>query len=298
MELKVPERDKDLDVLLNNARNKYITSNKVDKNLFDIFLLECDIWYDRPVNNMKDLKTKNTATKGGIFEVFCLRYLQHIYYTKYKEKPLLYLTKDIPEKLREKLHLPSRDMGIDIIVDFGNYYHAIQCKYRSLKSKSKALGWSKLSTFHNLCANTGPWQKKIVCTTYSYIRNMGKKDEASKHICLKRLRSLTLTDWSLLLRESGNLAKEGDNTNIDIAKQLVEKKVDDVNIESIYGKSFKVSDEVVVLKKENGRLRIANKVEEIPEKKQIKNRTKTQKKPSLEELRKLRCNYFEKQQND
>ena len=52
---------------------------KSHNNFFDEFILECQLFYDKPAHNLLELKQrKNTKIKGDIFEEFCILYLTNI----------------------------------------------------------------------------------------------------------------------------------------------------------------------------------------------------------------------------
>ena len=52
---------------------------KSPNNLFDDFISECQLFYNKPAHNLLELKQiKNTKIKGDIFEEFCVLYLLNI----------------------------------------------------------------------------------------------------------------------------------------------------------------------------------------------------------------------------
>ncbi len=104
-------------------------------------------------NNWLNLKAKidacfNTKDKGDIFELLTKLYLKidPRYVSKLKT---VWLYNEIPTNTLEKLNLPTKDMGIDLIAETheGEYW-AIQCKYKA--DETKSLTWREISTFQSL----------------------------------------------------------------------------------------------------------------------------------------------------
>ena len=108
----------------------------------------CEKFYNKPVNNLQDMKNRNLKSKGDIFEYFCQLYMEKCYKLKN-----VWLLKEIPDSIRKELNLNSQDFGIDLVgVDYNDRYYAIQAKYRKRKSDKKVcLTWKQLSTFYVVC---------------------------------------------------------------------------------------------------------------------------------------------------
>ena len=152
----------------------------------------CEDFYNKPVNNLQDMKNRNLKSKGDIFEYFCQLYMQKCY--KLKD---IWLLKEIPDDIKKELNITSQDFGIDLIgVDYNGRYYAIQAKYRKRKSDKKiCVTWKQLSTFYALCARTGPFYKHIVFTTANYVRRIGKKDNKDITIGFSKLSKINHFDW-------------------------------------------------------------------------------------------------------
>ena len=160
-------------------------------NLFLEFMNECEKIYNKPINNMYDLKhNNNKKIKGNIFEQFCVIYLKYI-----KNYSSVWLLNDIPTDIIEMLSMRKRDMGIDIIAENNNNFYAIQCKYKNKKSATRCLSWKNLSTFYALCSKTGPWEKNIVMTTCKNINHQGLKTEKDLSYCLGTFSNIEKEDW-------------------------------------------------------------------------------------------------------
>ena len=187
---------------------------KSPNNLFDEFILECQLYYDKPAHNILELKQrKNTKIKGDIFEEFCTLYLLNI-----KKYSNVWLLKDVPENILVKLQLKRQDMGIDIIVENQGEFYAVQCKYKkSIKSKN-ILSWTQLSTFYALCLQTGPYNKYIIMTNCDYTRHQGNKTIKDLSICLKTFQNITKDEWILMCNVNGLQIDNDNNENPSLQK--------------------------------------------------------------------------------
>ena len=168
---------------------------KSPKNLFNEFINECQIQYDKPAHNLVELRTReNRKIKGNLFEEFCVLYLKHV--KKYNN---VWLLKDVPELTLTDLSLKRKDMGIDIIAQDAESYIAVQCKYKKHDPNSKTcVSWSALSTFYALCSKSGPYSKHIVMTNCDYITHIGKKGIKDLSICIGTFRKIDLAEWTLM----------------------------------------------------------------------------------------------------
>jgi hypothetical protein len=167
-------------------------------NVFDTFHQLVDNYHNTPCHSIAELKEKNTKLKGDIFEQFCCLYLQHVYGLTH-----VALFKDVPQHVLTDLNFRYKgDFGIDIIgFKDGIGWYAIQCKYRQFEVKSyqhhrtDVIGWKEVSTFHALCAKTGPWVKNIVMTTGSSVRRITGKTDVDLSLCKGTFRNITLDQW-------------------------------------------------------------------------------------------------------
>ena len=162
-------------------------------NLFNELLNECQKSYAAPAHNLQEIHArKNTKIKGDMFEEFSVLYLKNV--KKYNN---VWLLKDVPDNILEKLNLKRRDMGIDLIAENNGLYYAVQCKYKkhSGNKKYNVLSWKVLSTFYALCLKTGPFEKYIVMTNCNYVRHAVKQNEKDLSICLKSFENITKDQW-------------------------------------------------------------------------------------------------------
>lgn len=211
---------------------------KTPANLFDEFLLECQKSYEKPAHSLKELKNRNNKKiKGDMFEEFSILYLKYV-----KQLKNVWLLKDVPSELLEKLSMKRQDMGIDIIAEnLDGSFIAIQCKYKKATGfRQNILSWRSLSTFYALCLRTGPWSKYIIITNCVYTRHQGKKTEKDASYCLKTLQNITKDEWLKMCQVEGKkLCSEEENTNVP-TKSSTHPTKEELRIlrEKIFSSSF------------------------------------------------------------
>jgi superfamily II DNA or RNA helicase len=91
-----------------------------------------------------------TKKKGDLFEYLCYYILLTHPYYNFTE---VYLYDYIPNNIMDKLKLPERDKGIDLLCVKDGKYYGVQCKYRS--DRDTIIAWQDLSTFPALCFTSG-----------------------------------------------------------------------------------------------------------------------------------------------
>ena len=231
-------------------------------NLFDEFICECQKWYEVPAHSFVEMRKRdNKKIRGDIFEEFCVLYLKYI-----KSYDNVMLLKEVPGELLEKLSIKRRDMGIDIIVEHNNNYYAVQCKYKKNKTKRKNIvSWKALSTFYALCLRSGPWAKYIVMTNCDYAKHEGKKSEKDLSLCLKTFQNIDKDNWLKMCNLNGN--KLNNMENIGIIN--IDKNLDGLIYPVIAPDSDKSTYEIGIKE-----ISISNK------------------KPTMEELRKIRLEKY------
>jgi predicted helicase len=227
---------------------------KSPTNLFDEFILECQKWYEMPAHSFSEMRMcDNKKIRGDIFEEFCVLYLK---YANAKGHKNVWLLKDVPDSILDKLILKRRDMGIDIIVETSDEkYLAVQCKYKKHTGcKLNILSWKALSTFYALCLRTGPWDKYIIMTNCVYTRHQGKKTSQDVSYCLKTLQNITKDEWLRMCNVSG--VKIGTEEALEDKKEekeeeleviLEEKKVEVVEIKKVAKSKYKPNSAKIVI---------------------------------------------------
>lgn len=114
----------------------------LSSSMIDIFR-KCEFFNDI-YEYTEDMGKKE---KRDLFEI--------ITYFAFKLSPFLntdiqniWLYNSIPKDILTKLNLPSKDKGIDLLLEKNNEYYAIQCKFR--QSLETVIKWGELSTFYGL----------------------------------------------------------------------------------------------------------------------------------------------------
>lgn len=89
-------------------------------------------------------RIKDNTVKGTMFE-WLGYYILKVHPLYINEFDAVYMYKDIPTKIKNKLKLPDKDKGIDLLCVKGNDYTLVQCKYRT--NKSTNVTWDEIGTF-------------------------------------------------------------------------------------------------------------------------------------------------------
>lgn len=86
--------------------------------------------------------------KGDLFEEFTKYIFKYHPNYRYFTKEV-WLLNEVPLSILTKLNMPTKDMGIDLIlIDKYNKLHAIQCKFRM--NIDEIITWNELATFYGL----------------------------------------------------------------------------------------------------------------------------------------------------
>lgn len=105
----------------------------------------------------------------------------------------VWLYNEIPNHIRKKLHLPSRDEGIDLIAEtYDEKYWAIQCKF---KGHNEAPTYKELSTFGQLANN---YCKNI---SLALLVHTGEKGVRKSHLLGEKYSEIGLEFWLGLTSE-------------------------------------------------------------------------------------------------
>jgi predicted helicase len=201
----------------------FIKCSETKHNLFNTFLETCQEWYERPAHTLTEMRIReNTKVKGDIFELFSVLYL-----TQINNNVNVWLLKDVPDNILNKLSLKRRDMGIDIVIEDNNGdFLAVQCKYKKhVSHKKNVLTWKSLSTFYALCLRTGPWKKYIIITNCDYTLHQGKKTKKDISICLKSLQNITNEQWLKMCNVVGESLTSNDVSRVDTLEELRTKRL-------------------------------------------------------------------------
>lgn len=179
-------------------------------SIVDYFLLRCLSFYERPAESMATLRQKNgTKMKGDIFEAFGVLYFQYVC-----GLVDVWMLRDCPFSVLQKLKLRRADVGIDLIGrdKFGGY-HAIQAKYRKRNTRYKSkivLSWKQLSTFFAIVSRTGPFVRHWVFTNADYCRRFGRRTPEDRSICYQGLCGIRTDQWLEMAGSVGRKIDESD----------------------------------------------------------------------------------------
>ena len=153
-------------------------------------LLEINSWNDF-FSNSHSLKEKE---KGDIFE----NLTKLILTTKPEYSSVLknvWLHNEVPNNIRRKLNLPSRDEGIDLIAEtYQEEFWAIQCKF---KGQNQSPTFKELSTFSQLANN---YCKNI---SLALLVHTGERGVRKRHLLGEKYSEIGLEFWLGLTVEIG-----------------------------------------------------------------------------------------------
>jgi superfamily II DNA or RNA helicase len=135
-------------------------------------VLKCSSW-DELRGRLRDSANKE---KGDVFEELVKAYLllEPEYASKLRH---VWLHREVPAAVAEKLKLPVTDQGIDLIAETNDgEFWAIQCKYR--QDTDSSLTWREISTFTGLAFGVcRGFAFGIICSTTERITHVLKKQE-------------------------------------------------------------------------------------------------------------------------
>ena len=125
---------------------------------------------------------------GNVFEL--LTKLYFVINPKYSFYDNVWLLNEVPNSVLEHLELPSHDLGIDLIAQWGDEFHAIQCKYHS--DYSTSVNFKEVATFISLLEGNAKFTQGYICST---------ADTTSKNldkVKTKRINHLLSDSWQEL----------------------------------------------------------------------------------------------------
>jgi predicted helicase len=125
---------------------------------------------------------------GDLFEIFTKYYFKiNPVYSFYEN---IWLLKEVPQKVLEYLGLPSHDLGIDLIAQVDEEYHAIQCKFHS--DRTTSVNFKEVSTFLTLLEGNSLISQGYICSSADSISANLKK------VRNKRINLILSDNWSKL----------------------------------------------------------------------------------------------------
>lgn len=190
------------------------TDSQVFQSLNDVFKTH----FEKPCNNITEIRTKNTRQKGLVFEVFCKMYLLARGYDN------VWMLSELPSELRTYLSVGTFDIGIDLIArikipnttstNLDDYFYiAVQAKYRkptknALNQTVHRVGWKELSTFLSIVTRSGPpkgWFKHMVITNADYVSWKGKKTKKDFTYAKKTFEKCSNIFWLKMIKSVVNI---------------------------------------------------------------------------------------------
>ncbi len=203
------------------------SEGNVYEHIEEIFQTE----FHKPSSSMIELRRKTEKSKGDLFESFCVLYLEKKGYSCWR-------LKDLPDHIRQSLHLTKQDVGIDLVAkcvsgssrdshknekEKIDLWFPIQVKFRSESKDNKGrtirrVTWKDISTFLSLCTRTGPengWTKHIIFTNANSVCWKGKKQKKDYTIARGTLIKQDKIFWSSFIqkKETSNNLSNNNNTN-------------------------------------------------------------------------------------
>jgi superfamily II DNA or RNA helicase len=148
-----------------------VTQGKNPSDLHGV-IRGCVSWEDIQ-RRLRDLSEKQ---KGDVFEELVKAYLllEPEYASKLKH---VWLHREVPQAVRQKLKLPATDQGIDLVAETNDgEFWAVQCKYR--QDTDHSLTWRDISTFTGLAFGVcRGFTFGIICSTTERITHVLKDQD-------------------------------------------------------------------------------------------------------------------------
>jgi superfamily II DNA or RNA helicase len=140
-------------------------------------------------NTVESSETKKKTQAGKLFEYFSKYYFQTEPTQKINYKNV-WLYDDVPPSILDKLKLPYKDYGIDLILqDVHNKFTAVQCKFKN--DETSELSWTKdkLGNAFGLAKNC---DRLLIFTNASNVTQVAKKlSNSYEQICYDSLSEIT-----------------------------------------------------------------------------------------------------------
>ena len=157
-------------------------------------------------NTVESNETKKSTQAGKLFEFFAKYYFLTEPTQKINYKNV-WLYNEVPPSILDKLKLPYKDYGIDLILqDTHDKFAAVQCKFKN--DETLELNWTKdkLGNAFGLAKNC---DRLIIFTNASSVTNVAKKLTSSyEQICYDSLSDISSETFNDLLEvANGNSPK-------------------------------------------------------------------------------------------
>ena len=158
-------------------------------------------------NTVESSETRKNAQAGKLFELFTKYYFLTEPTQKINYKNV-WLYNEVPPSILDRLKLPYKDYGIDLILqDTHDKFAAVQCKFKN--DETLELNWTKdkLGNAFGLAKNC---DRLIIFTNASSITNVAKKlTNSYEQICYDSLSEISSETFNDLLEvANGNSPKQ------------------------------------------------------------------------------------------
>jgi len=140
------------------------------------------------------LEPLGQKAKGDAFEELTYWFfrLNEVHASQYDE---VWRWSDVPERVKEALNLPDQDLGIDLLLQKGSEYHAVQCKYHT--NRHANVTFREVATFLSVLESNDLISLGYICSSANGLSaNFQKVSQNTKQV--QRVLSDT---WSTLGEE-------------------------------------------------------------------------------------------------
>jgi hypothetical protein len=223
--------------------------NTPTEQIFSRLCQEIKKYHGKSAHSLAELKDRDRQKieRGNGWELFCQQWLisSGSYYK-------VWLLKETPDEVLKALHLPKRDVGIDLIIQIQDKpiskitevgfsetsnYIAVQAKFRS----KDILTWKSLDSFVGLVALTGPWRFGLITTNCEKIgRREVPVQNRFKSACRATFTNTSRARWC-------QIAGLGVGKSINFVPEI--KEIDDKKIKEIDDKKIKEIDDKKIKEK-------------------------------------------------
>lgn len=140
------------------------------------------------------LEPLGKKAKGDAFEELTYWFfrLNEVHASQYDK---IWRWSDVPERVKEALNLPDQDLGIDLLLQKGSEYHAVQCKYHT--NRHANVTFREVATFLSVLESNDLISLGYICSSANGLSaNFRKVSQNTKQV--QRVLSDT---WSTLGEE-------------------------------------------------------------------------------------------------
>lgn len=126
------------------------------------------------------LEPLGKKAKGDAFEELTYWFfrLNEVHASQYDE---VWRWSDVPERVKEALNLPDQDLGIDLLLQKGSEYHAVQCKYHT--NRHANVTFREVATFLSVLESNDLISLGYICSSANGLSaNFQKVSQNTKQV--------------------------------------------------------------------------------------------------------------------